>query len=96
MQYARDSGIIVAKLLLCNGVPDRIFFVNGGKPLIIEFKDKKEEPEAIQAWYLNSLTEQGYTAHWVTTKEQFLALLEKTNGKLSTKNRRRKDGGTSA
>lgn len=77
VRWARDRGIVVAKLTELVGVPDRIFFVPGGKPLIIEFKARRNEPSETQAWYLDTLRAAGYDAHSCDTKEKFLTLMKK-------------------
>ena len=77
VKYARSHGVVVAKLTQLDGVPDRIFFVPGGKPLIVEFKARGEKPGELQQWYLKKLKEDGYRAVFVETWEQFLELMEK-------------------
>jgi hypothetical protein len=77
VKYARSRGVVVAKLTRLDGVPDRIFFVPGGKPLIIEFKARGEKPGEAQSWYLQKLKEDGYRVAWCDTKEKFLVLMEK-------------------
>ena len=77
VKYARSRGVVVAKLTRLDGVPDRIFFVPGGKPLIIEFKARGEKPGEAQSWYLQKLKEDGYRVAWCDTKEKFLELMEK-------------------
>jgi hypothetical protein len=76
VKYARSRGVVVAKLTQLDGVPDRIFFVPGGRPLIIEFKARGEKPEELQAWYLQNLKEDGYRAVFVDTWEKFLEAYE--------------------
>ena len=77
VKYARSRGVVVAKLTQLDGVPDRIFFVPGGKPLIVEFKARGEKPGELQQWYLKKLKEDGYRAVFVDTWEKFLELMEK-------------------
>ena len=77
VKYARSRGVVVAKLTQLDGVPDRIFFVPGGKPLIVEFKARGEKPGELQSWYLQKLKEDGYRAVFVDTWEKFLVLMEK-------------------
>ena len=77
VKYARSRGIVVAKMTLCNGVPDRVFFTAGGRPLIVEFKARGEEPSETQAWYLDALTAAGYVCWWCNTREEFLELWNK-------------------
>jgi len=67
----------VAKLTECAGVPDRIFFVPGGRALIIEFKHRGEVPEELQEWYLTKLLADGYTVGWCDSREGFLAIYNK-------------------
>lgn len=43
-----------------NGMPDRIFLIPGGKPLLIEFKDTGKEPEPLQTYTHNLLRQLGY------------------------------------
>lgn len=42
------------------GFPDRLFFIPGGRPLVIEFKREGEPPRPIQAYVLEGLRELGY------------------------------------
>ncbi len=78
VKWARARGIVVAKLAQVDGIPDRIFFVPGGRPLLIEFKAKDEEvTEWYQLYYLKTLRAAGYDTHQCNSKEQFLKLMEK-------------------
>lgn len=97
-KWARPRGIVVAKLSEVAGIPDRIFFVPGGKPIIIEFKKEgktgKNLQEYTQPWYLKTLIAAGYRAYTCDTKEQFLEIMKrydkcrmKESLKPSTKNR---------
>ena len=81
-RWARARGIVTAKLTLCNGVPDRIFFLPGS-PLIIEFKGRGIEPipGSIQEWHLKALRKAGYKAVWCDTWDKFEELVE---GKWTT------------
>ena len=69
--------MVTAKLMKLAGVPDRVFFIPGGRPLIVEFKAKGEEPEEIQAWYLHKLAQDGYNVAYVDSWESFLTLMKK-------------------
>ena len=55
-------GVFGAKLTSpgTNGMPDRMFFIPGGKPLLIEFKDVGKEPEPLQEYTHNWLRKLGY------------------------------------
>ena len=88
VKYARSRGVVVAKMTLCNGVPDRIFFVPGGRPLIIEFKARGKEPSETQAWYLDALTASGYVCCWCNTREEFLELWNKKGVSSSGKTKK--------
>ncbi len=74
VKWARFQGAIVAKLTELVGVPDRVFFVPGGRPLIVEFKARDESPEAIQNWYLLELERLGYRVITCDSWEKFLEL----------------------
>jgi hypothetical protein len=76
VKWARARNIVVAKLTEVVGIPDRIFFVPGGRPVVIEFKAAKKKPAALQAYYLETLKAAGYYAAYCDTKEKFLALME--------------------
>lgn len=76
VKWARLRGIVVAKLKELVGVPDRVFFVPGGSPIIVEFKAKNEIPEALQTWYLKTLKKHGYRIYTCDTKERFLEIMK--------------------
>lgn len=80
VSWARVRGIIVAKLTQVDGIPDRIFFVPGGSPVIIEFKKQgatgKRSRKVTQPWYLQTLLAAGYRVYTCDTKEQFLELMK--------------------
>lgn len=65
----------------CDGIPDSIFFVPGGRPIVIEFKERGETgkglQEATQPWYEAKLKELGYTAFRCDNKEAFLLIMRK-------------------
>jgi hypothetical protein len=74
-RWARSRGLVTAKLTLCNGVPDRIFFLPLGRPAIIEFKKRSEKPSDLQSWYILTLRTAGYNVYWCDTKEEFLEVV---------------------
>jgi hypothetical protein len=77
--WARFRLIIVAKMTGVDGIPDRIFFVPGGIPVIIEFKKKgkrgKKLQEKTQPWYVAELLKAGYKTYFCETWEQFLEIM---------------------
>lgn len=74
-KWARIRDIVVAKMTEVVGIPDRIFFVPGGKPIIIEFKAEDEVPREAQAWYIETMKTAGYRVFHCDTKEKFLKLM---------------------
>lgn len=42
------------------GWPDRIFFIPGGRPLLVEFKKPGEDPRPLQAHVIQGLNDLGY------------------------------------
>lgn len=75
VRWARARNIITAKLKNCTGVPDRIFFTPGGKPLVVEFKRKGKKPHKLQPLYLAKLKADGYRAVSVDTQAAVVELL---------------------
>jgi hypothetical protein len=55
------------------GWPDRVFFIDGGKPLIIEFKDVGEEPTPKQKLKHAILRYRGYDIQVHNNKTEALA-----------------------
>ena len=79
VKWARDHGVQVAKLTELIGIPDRTFFVPGGKPLIVEFKrpDGKGEASPAQEWHVHALRERGYETWFCADWEEFLRMMRK-------------------
>lgn len=81
VSWARFRGIIVAKLKDLDGIPDRIFFVPGGAPIIVEFKAEGKVggglQEETQPWYLAKLKEYGYKVCYCETKDEFRQLMKR-------------------
>lgn len=44
------------------GWPDRIFWIPGGKPLLIEFKSPRQKPRPLQEHRIDQLRQLGYAA----------------------------------
>lgn len=80
VKFARASGVVVAKMTECVGVPDRVFFTPGG-PLVVEFKAKDEVPEELQNWYLRTLRAAGYRTAACDTWEEFQELWKSATSK---------------
>ncbi len=75
--WARDRGILVTKndTRANAGVPDRVFWLPGGRPLVVEFKREGEavKPRSVQEGILHHLVREGYYAAAVDTFEEFVA-----------------------
>jgi hypothetical protein len=77
VKWARAKGIQVGKLSECIGLPDRIFFVPGGKPLILEFKDPRgDKDDPAQRWHVEKLKAQGYSAGFIEDWGTFLLCMK--------------------
>ena len=72
VKWARDRGVQVSKNTELVGIPDRTFWIPGGKPLVPEFKDLDGEPSPAQVWHVKTLRTAGYDAPFIDTKEEFL------------------------
>lgn len=55
--------------------PDRMFFIPGGRPLIIEFKKPGEHPTPKQQKRIDELRELGYDVEVCDSKEEGIALV---------------------
>ena len=77
VKWARSRGIQVSKNTELVGIPDRTFWIPGGKPLVPEFKDPNGEPSPAQEWHVKTLRAAGYNAPFIDTKEEFLRLMGK-------------------
>jgi hypothetical protein len=62
VNYAKVRGVESVKLNLQGhcGMPDRMFFIRGGKPLLAEFKKQGKKPTKLQAHTIKKLRELGY------------------------------------
>ena len=83
-RWARARRITVSKLTDPTGILDHVFWLTGGRPLLVEFKDPNGTTapgrEKLQQYYRRKLSKQGYSVAKVDTKEQFL---EAVNESLS-------------
>ena len=79
VKQARARGVQVSKNTQCVGIPDRTFWIPGGRPLVPEFKraDGKGEPSPAQVWHMNKLRAAGYDAPLIDSKEGFVAAMKK-------------------
>jgi hypothetical protein len=78
-KWARAKKLVVAKMTGCAGIPDKVFFVPGGRPFLPEFKRLNVRPadEGLQTWYAKRLRQLGYDTAVVDTWEYFLKCMAK-------------------
>src|SRR5580700_822700 len=76
-QWADAHGILNCKFtpVGTRGYPDRMFFVPGGFPLLLEFKKEGETPTKLQAYIIGKLKENGYDARWTDNSETAIGWL---------------------
>lgn len=75
--WARARGIVTAKQTSPVGIPDRVFYLPGGRPLVVEFKRPKKasrKHEEVQAWHRNTLRQAGYTCAHIDDENAFLSV----------------------
>jgi hypothetical protein len=58
------------------GWPDRLFFIPGGRPFLLEFKERGYEPTAKQSYIHDMLEELGYDVAWTDDEEAALAAIQ--------------------
>ena len=75
VRWAHEHKILVSKLTDPTGIPDRVFWVTGGRPWIIEFKDPGGVATELQEYYIKTLQQASYRAAVVCTKEHFLEIM---------------------
>ena len=65
-QYADAHGILNCKFTAMGsaGWPDRIFWLAGGRPLLLELKRKGERPTPLQLHRMEQLKKLGYRVFW--------------------------------
>lgn len=82
--WARARGVVVSKVTDPVGFMDRAFWLPGGRPLLIEFKDPKGRTapgrKKLQDHYQDKLRLDGYACAYVDGKEQFLDLMREHGG----------------
>lgn len=83
-RWADEHGILNVKFTPAGQVAymDRLFFVPGGKPILIEFKRPGEEPRPLQAYRIKKLRELGYDVRCTDdADEAIMWLKERTRHK---------------
>lgn len=58
------------------GWPDRMFFIAGGRPFLLEFKEVGYEPEPKQVYIHDMLEKLGYDVAWTDNEEAALEAIE--------------------
>lgn len=77
--WARSRGIQVSKNTQCIGMPDRTFYLPGGRPMVPEFKreDGRGKTSPAQIWHLATLRKAGYDAPLVNDWDTFVKLMKR-------------------
>jgi hypothetical protein len=80
VRWARQNGIRQAKLSTPGqrGIPDRIFFLPGGRPCLVEFKRKGKKPTKLQAYTLKVLFDLGYNVFLTDDADKAIQYLERS------------------
>jgi hypothetical protein len=77
-RWAEARNILHLKLAVQfrRGYPDHLYFILGGRPVMIEYKRPGAECSRIQKYILGLLTELGYDVAVAETAEEAIAYLE--------------------
>lgn len=77
-EWWREQGYLTTKLngQGQRGKPDRVFWIPGGKPAIIEFKKPGQEPSDLQLYWLKQFERHGYRTAWFDDAELAKAYLK--------------------
>lgn len=72
VRWARSIGILVTKLqgIGNRSFPDRIFWIPGGRPLLIEFKAPGKKPTCLQKLTIERLRQAGYAVEVCDSQAQ--------------------------
>jgi Holliday junction resolvase len=77
--YARANGCIVIKNAAPThrGIPDRLF-LRKGVAVFVEFKAPGKRPTELQTSWIKRLTENGFFATWVSSREEGIKIINNT------------------
>ncbi len=86
VRYAERRGIFHTKLniMLHRSLPDRVFWIPGGRPLLIEFKKRGKEPTKLQWITLRKLEALGYDIGWTDKAEEAIEWIDSAIGFAKT------------
>lgn len=73
-EWCEKRGVMHAKLNR-PGYPDDIFFVPGGRPLLLELKRPGGSPEPLQIHTIRKLELRGYDVGWTDSPQTAIAML---------------------
>ena len=78
-KLAKSLGILTFKFVSPSqrGVPDRIFILQGGETIYVEFKRLGEKPTKLQQAYLDKLRQQGAFAYCCDSVQNFREVLDR-------------------
>ena len=77
-RWADQRGLEYVKLNLQGrrGYPDRLFFIPGGRPFLLELKRPGAKPDKLQQYQIDRLRKKGYDVEWTDSKDQAVAWLK--------------------
>lgn len=77
--WVRVRGIVVSKLTDPTGIQDSVFWIPGGRPVIVEFKDPLGKTakgrEELQTEYQKIFKKHGYVTAKITTRKDFVEFM---------------------
>lgn len=74
-QYALEWCGVPSEKFGQHGYPDRIFFIPGGRPLLIEFKSPGKKPRKLQVHRIKQLKDLGYAVEVHDDDKEALAAI---------------------
>ncbi len=91
VRWAKAQGIESLKLNTMGrrSMPDRLFWLNGGRPLLIEFKRPGKRPTKLQAYTMKKLKGLGYAVVWCDSAEEAIEYIYAMDAKTKASSRRK-------
>ena len=77
VRWAVARGILTSKYTGSAGYPDRIFWILGGAPVLIEFKRLGKYPGKLQAHIMDLLLENGYDVYLCESEGEAIACIDR-------------------
>ena len=79
VRWAKKNGVLQSKFTPAGqrGWPDRIFWVAGGRPLLVEFKRKGKQLQKLQQHVVAQLESLNYDICWTDNYEEAIAAIQR-------------------